>query len=252
MGLGAPRGAWYADPYEQADERWWDGRGWTDQVRSGTDSTERPATHTVRIAGATAAAAVINPGALLRESHSAFLAVDAASGQMARLLPASSSPPALRRLASRSHREYELLATAGPVALFNIGTRHELARVECADGEWRMLKRRRVGYELLIESSDGTELGSYAGSQWLGGGTFSLAEGTEFELRRAMNRNWRLRGADPALLVDYRASGAPREQRLGVTIRALEEASAVSSVAVLAACAVLIAELTLGAWGGGR
>jgi hypothetical protein len=39
---------------------------------------------------------------------------------------------------------------------------------------------------------------------------------------------------------------------LAVTIRALEEASTASSVAVLAACAVLIAELTLGAWGGGR
>jgi hypothetical protein len=252
MGLGAPRGAWYADPYEQADERWWDGRGWTDQVRSGSASTERPAAQTVRIAGASAAAAVINPGSRLPESQSAFLAVDAASGQMARLLPVSSSTPALRRLASGSHREYELLATAGPVALFNIGTRHELARVECADGEWRMLKRRRVGYELLIESSDGTGLGSYAGWQWLGGGTFSLAEGTEFELRRAMNRNWRLRGAHPELLVDYRVSGARREQRLAVTIRALEEASTASSVAVLAACAVLIAELTLGAWGGGR
>lgn len=28
-----PRGAWYQDPFEAADERWWDGGKWTDQVR---------------------------------------------------------------------------------------------------------------------------------------------------------------------------------------------------------------------------
>src|SRR5436305_9799729 len=32
--LGAVRpGAWYADPYGEAGERWWDGRRWTKQVR---------------------------------------------------------------------------------------------------------------------------------------------------------------------------------------------------------------------------
>jgi hypothetical protein len=27
------RGAWYADPYGEGGERWWDGRRWTQQVR---------------------------------------------------------------------------------------------------------------------------------------------------------------------------------------------------------------------------
>ena len=29
------RGQWYADPFEKADERWWDGTKWTSHVRRG-------------------------------------------------------------------------------------------------------------------------------------------------------------------------------------------------------------------------
>jgi hypothetical protein len=40
-------GAWYADPFDGAEFRWWDGTKWTDQVRdsAGDDSAERESTN---------------------------------------------------------------------------------------------------------------------------------------------------------------------------------------------------------------
>lgn len=35
-------GKWWPDPAGRADERWWDGEGWTDQVRDGTVSYRDP------------------------------------------------------------------------------------------------------------------------------------------------------------------------------------------------------------------
>src|SRR5437588_7767770 len=46
----ARRGAWYADPYEIADQRWWDGGKWTDAVREAPegDAAAPHSTVTVR------------------------------------------------------------------------------------------------------------------------------------------------------------------------------------------------------------
>jgi hypothetical protein len=41
-----PRGAWYADPFEKAAERWWDGHEWTQEVR-GTLVSEQDSTDTL-------------------------------------------------------------------------------------------------------------------------------------------------------------------------------------------------------------
>lgn len=44
--VGPPAG-WYDDPYRRHAHRWWDGRGWTDQVRSGDTVSSDPAPGTL-------------------------------------------------------------------------------------------------------------------------------------------------------------------------------------------------------------
>ena len=75
------RGAWYADPFERADERWWDGRSWTDRVRDASDAGgARPEAHTVRIAGSTRAAPATSLTEEGEESQPAFLPMEVALG----------------------------------------------------------------------------------------------------------------------------------------------------------------------------
>jgi Protein of unknown function (DUF2510) len=42
------RGAWYPDPFEVADLRWWDGQGWTQQTRAANEPNEALAPAGVR------------------------------------------------------------------------------------------------------------------------------------------------------------------------------------------------------------
>ena len=66
----------------------------------------------------------------------------------------------------------------------------------CAEGSWCLTKRRRLGWELVIESNDGERVGEYSGRRWLPGGTISLTDGTEVDLRRSLNRRWKLQPTD--------------------------------------------------------
>ena len=199
----------------------------------------------MRIAGSTHSAADRALVDEVEESQPAFLPIETAVGQMARLVPAHSlTSGSWRRVTARAPHSYELLAIAGPIGTVALGGGNDLARVQCENGEWRLRKRRRLGLELLIEAADGRQAGLYSGRQWLGGGTISLTDESEFELRRVPPRGWRLRGMDPELLVDFRAPAGPGH-RVTVTIRALAQDSVGAQLALLTACAVLTLEWTL-------
>ena len=58
---------------------------------------------------------------------------------------------------------YDVLASAGRAGWLGPGGGAELARMECAEGAWCLKKRRRLGWELLIESADGQHVGWYSG-----------------------------------------------------------------------------------------
>jgi len=238
--LSVERGGWYADPFERAGERWWDGRGWTDRVREAPDPDEPSRARDVRIAGSagiSAGPAPVQP--TTTNLPPTFAPMEVAVGQMARLIPAEPQPSG-GRWASIAHGQhsYELLAINGRIAALHLGGRSEPARMACAQGGWCLRKRRLLGSELVIESSDGRQRGSYSGQAWPEG-TISLTDGSEFEVRRVLNRGWRVRGSDPELLVEIRHSGLSSVHRMGVTVRALAEDSSSAQVALLTACAVL-------------
>jgi hypothetical protein len=68
----------------------------------------------------------------------------------------------------------------------------ELAHIACRDGDWSLKQRRRYGWELVIESSEGQQVGWYSGRHWLSGGTIGLASGGRVDLRRSFNGPWNL------------------------------------------------------------
>ena len=66
----------------------------------------------------------------------------------------------------------------------------------CAGGSWCLTKRRRLGWELVIESNNGEHVGGYSGRRWLPGGTIFLTDGTQVDLRRSLIRRWKLQSTD--------------------------------------------------------
>ena len=97
-------------------------------------------------------------------------------------------------LRSRS-RFYELCSSDGQrVALFDLyGASGDLVRLVCAEGSWRLNKRHKYGWELVIESTDGRPIGSYSGRHWASGGTISVADGVQADLRKTPLGVWKLR-----------------------------------------------------------
>jgi hypothetical protein len=150
---------------------------------------------------------------------------------------------------------YELRANDGrAVARVTLGGMRELARFECAEGEWRVLKRVRRGWELIIEDYDGRQAGWYSGRHWLAGGTISLTTGTQMDLRKPLPGLWKLQTTETRdVITDMRVYG-PSSAR--VMIRALPIGITEGHVAILTACAVVMLDRTLpvpgaGAGGGG-
>jgi hypothetical protein len=90
-------------------------------------------------------------------------------------------------LRSRS-RSYELCSNADQqVALFDLsGVSGDLVRLVCAEGSWCLNKRRKYGWELVIESSDGQHTGWYSGHGLLPGGTILLPNDVQIDLRRVL------------------------------------------------------------------
>ena len=135
---------------------------------------------------------------------------------------------------------YDVLAPGGRAGSLGPGGGAELARMECAEGAWCLKKRRRLGWELLIESADGRHVGWYSGRRWLPGGTISLTDGTQVDLRRLLNGRWRLQttGARQRL-VDIRTSYRPL---MTLTIRSFPAEITEAHLVILTACGVLMLE----------
>jgi len=135
---------------------------------------------------------------------------------------------------------YDVLASAGRAGRLGPGRGAELARMECAEGAWCLKKRRRLGWELIIESADGRHVGRYSGRRWLPGGTISLTDATQVDLRRSLNGGWKLQTTDARQrLVDIRRS---HRLLMTLTIRSLPAETVEARLVILTACAVVMLE----------
>lgn len=135
-----------------------------------------------------------------------------------------------------SSRGYELCSGGGQrVALVGLyGASGDLVRLVCAEGSWRLNKRRKYGWELVIESADGRPIGSYSGRHWAAGGTISMADGVRADFRHNPIRAWNLRVSETRELI---ATLGGRK----LTIHSLPvELYPQAEVVVLAACAVTL------------
>ena len=228
-------GAWYEDPYGSPDrQRWWDGTKWTSEVRGAPRGANPPR---VRVAGTAQA-----QGALDRTE------------EPRRELPAIDFPIRLQALVGngcncgrRARSTWSATRCWPRTAAESRGSPsrgvHELARIECAEGAWRVLKRRPWGWELTIEHTDGRPAGWYSGRRWRAGGTISLTTGAQLNLRRPLPGVWKLWTADARELVaDMRGYG-PGSTRL--MIRSLSIGITDAHVTILTACAVMLLERTL-------
>src|SRR5271166_1724375 len=111
-------------------------------------------------------------------------------GQELRLVPA-------REVASGI---WSLNAGDVPVAHLRFGHDGWALDVACKEDQWRLVKRRRSGWELNLERPDGTLLGSYHGRRWRVGGSIELADGAHAELRRALLKsNWQVQNRQGAV-----------------------------------------------------
>jgi hypothetical protein len=142
-----------------------------------------------------------------------------------------------------AHYSYEVLAPSGRVAAFGLGGQAGLAWMACADGSWRLTKRRPLGWELVIESRDGQPVGSYSGRRWVPGGTISLIAGTRIDLRRAFGGRWKLCITDvQGCFLDIRTSKSREGLTMVLTIRSEPPSTSHAIVATLTACAVVLLE----------
>lgn len=137
-------------------------------------------------------------------------------------------------------RRYGLASKSGQrVAsngLYGWGT---LAEMVCADGAWCLKKRRKYGWELVIESRDGRHVGWYSGRRWAPGGSITLTGGARVDLRPSLSRGWKLQVAGTRQRVaDIHGYGWSRRS---LTMRSIPtEIYTEAEVVVLTACAVLI------------
>jgi hypothetical protein len=235
------RGAWYRDPFGTADERWWDGGKWTDVVR-GSPKEDAPEAQPrkMRMAGSGRASGgdeQIDETPAHQDGPASFPAmIEAVAGEELRVLPRDRKPPT----------EFDVLAAGGRAGSISLGGRTELAVLACAEGAWCLKKRHRLGWELVIESSDGRHVGWYSGRRWLAGGTIYLIDGTQVDLRRSLHRRWRLQATDTGQRVaDIRTSGMSTEPTMALTMRVHPAGITDVHLVVLTSCAVLMLERTL-------
>ena len=249
-GGSARRGAWYPDPFEAAQERWWDGHGWTQEVRE-TPCGECPQTEPsdMRGAGSTRAPAQRN-----RDRAADFpIRMEAAEGADVRVVPidVEASARAWRELGRRGSRwpaaaramrfcdSYDLATADGRIASLAFGGRAELARMACAEGVWSLQTRRR-GWDFVIESADGRNVGQYHGRRWLPGGTISLIGGAQVDLRRSLTGRWKLVATGTRQrIADIRIAEGPS---MTLTIRSIPGVGTDMPLVLLTGCAVLLLE----------
>jgi hypothetical protein len=154
-------------------------------------------------------------------------------GEMLHLEWATSEPSFGFELVGRS---------AEKVALVNVGWPGALALLACSAGEWRLLKRRRLGWELIIENADGHVVGWYSGRRWRAGGTIFLRTGPQFDLVRSVASGWTLRTVDRGQsIMHLHGRTVPMRVELVSGVRGLADLH----IAVLTACAIpLLDELS--------
>jgi hypothetical protein len=151
-----------------------------------------------------------------------------------------------RLIVARSEREpwaltYDVVCGAAPVGSLRLDDSCAVANLASSEGEWCLQKRRRLGWELLIESAGGRHVGWYSGRRLLSGGTISLTDGTQIDLRRSITGEWTLEDRQTGRrIAEMRISGPPLRQRIGLTIRRLPARTTEGSVVILTSCAVRI------------
>jgi hypothetical protein len=151
-----------------------------------------------------------------------------------------------RLVVSWSEREpwslaYDVLAGTARVGSLRLDDPSTIARLASAEGEWCVTKRQRLGWELAIESAEGRHAGWYSGRRCLSGGTISLTDGTQVDLRRSITAAWRLEETDTgSRIADMRISGPPLAQKIVLTVNQLPPRITQGSVVILASCAVRI------------
>jgi Protein of unknown function (DUF2510) len=253
-GSGGERGAWYVDPYETASERWWDGQGWTQEVRGtpngGSARTRSP---NVRSFGRHQAEVT---GPQPDQSSDFPVAIAGVVGEKLRVLATDPELSARDRrelglsrgqwvgmgIASVARHSYDVLAAGGRVGALEFGGEAGLARIACAAGAWCLKKRRPLGWELIIESTEGRHVGWYSGRRWLPGGTIYLTDDTQVALRRSLKGGWELRTTNTRQrFAHIRAS---HRRSMALTIESLPS-GITADLVVLTACAVVILEAAL-------
>ena len=163
--------------------------------------------------------------------------IDVAPGEELAVVPTDPKP----------FGHYDVLSGDERVGALVLGGREGLARMTCADGDWWLRKRRRLGWDLFIASCDGEHLGWYSGRKWLPGGTISLVDDTRFELRPSLNRRWKLSASDSGeRVMQLRTSGGPAAKRVVVAVRMRPAGTADGSLLLLTSCAVVMLDCMAG------
>jgi hypothetical protein len=232
------RAAWYADPYDDSRERWWDGRRWT--------STVRPASATPLLAPAVRPARRLAPPSSAGSGEPEGADSGAAPGAReprpefrTALMSLENRTVRLRRVQATFPQRYELVEGERRVGSLALHVGEHSALMACAEGRWQLRARHRLGGSLAIQTPGGELVGSVARDASGAGGTLSLVGGPEVVMRRSV-RGWRLQTTNSRRTVaDIRGFGPSRRTiRIGCGLAGVPGLP----TAVLAACAVLMLE----------
>src|SRR5205823_3503461 len=131
--------AWYADPYEIADQSWWDGGKWTDAVRQTPQDDALASQPPVSIGSRFPVNMQTVVGEMLR-----VVPTDRAPSKQLRRELGLTGLRAVGAGASWTPGEFQVLAAAGLVASLSLGVA-ELMRLACTEGAWSVQKQGRRG-----------------------------------------------------------------------------------------------------------
>jgi len=156
------------------------------------------------------------------------------------------SPAALRLLQTRrifrettTKYEYALVAGGGRAGTISLLGEFWLAHMACREGDWFLTRRRKHGWEFVIEAEDRSQVGLYSGRRWRAGGTILMADGTRVDLRRHTPiADWNLQTPGQRPFAAISISGLERD-KAHVTIRSLPSGVADVHIVLLIACSVV-------------
>jgi hypothetical protein len=135
--------------------------------------------------------------------------------------------------------EYALVAGGGRAGTISLLGEFWLAHMACREGDWFLTRRRKHGWEFVIQAEDGSQVGLYCGRRWRAGGTILMADGTRVDLRRRTPMaDWNLQTPDERPFAAISISGLERDIAR-VTILSLPSGVADVHIALLTACSVV-------------